>query len=63
MAEEIKAEQERDFMLRNEMRKLKAEDIAKMRERNKRLGEKKKRSIMDKSIEQDLYNWHSKSQS
>jgi hypothetical protein len=42
MKDEFKREKEREFILRNELRRLKEEDIRKLRERHKRIEFQKK---------------------
>lgn len=51
MKDEFKREREREFMLRNELRRLKEEDIRKLRERHKRIESQKKHDIMMKDKE------------
>ena len=48
MREQFKREQEHEFMLQNEQRRLKEEDIRNLRERQKRLQFKRKMEIMNK---------------
>lgn len=48
MMEEVKREWDKEFMLQNEYRRLKSEDIRKLRERQKRLDQAKKVKILAK---------------
>ena len=50
MLDMFKQEQERVLVLKNEERRLKEEDIRKLRERQKRLLEIKKNEIIDKDL-------------
>ena len=53
MKAEAKREQEREVMLKNELRKLREEDIRKLRERQKRLESQKKVQILMKEKEHE----------
>lgn len=55
MQMQFKREQERDVMLKNELRKLKLEDIQKLKERQKRLEMQRKTEIMSKDQESTQY--------
>lgn len=60
LQQEIKREQEKEFMLRNEERRLREEDIRKLRDRQKRLNDVKKVKILVKDKESDEFYRHIK---
>jgi hypothetical protein len=55
MRDQFKREQEHEFMLQNEQRRLKEEDIRNLRERQKRLQMKRKQEIMNKDTQSTEY--------